>query len=386
MRIVIACVSLLAFGVAVQSGLAAEKKKPSPTATGAIKLVPRSADGQPLTKNSDLLWRKVAADAANKYLWHDAKTDSWWEQATGFATSGKSTFSELEPGTYRVTVRDGHDARGAIGIGEPVVIDAQHQSVTAEVRLAVGATLHLTCVDAKTGRPIPPPYLDLRLAAGEVPPGWQFRSEPVAGEPGEFEFRHLLPGQYRLKATRAARNPIDRKYELSEGEITIQINGTRVINRELKFTNSDLTKEEIERGWPFEVFGRVTDRDGQPIKDVVVIAHSGFGSMFPTGATTSDAEGHYRLHFAEGGLTSASGIGPAIVSVSKPGMSEADLGRQGEFTLAYKQPKPDELAEWLSKKPLLLAHHPDELNFTLAHMGTLSVRIHRENKDDFSGI
>lgn len=385
MRKVSACISLLAIAIAVRTGMAAEKKIASLTATGAIKLVPLSADGQPLTTNSILLWRKVTAEAADKYAWHDEKTDTWWNQVVQPSISEGLTYNELEPGTYRFTVRDGYNDKGALGIGEPVVIDSEHQTASTEVRLAAGATLRVTCADAKTGRPIPPPYLDLRTAEGEAPADWRWLADPVAGRPGEFEFHHLPDGQFRLKASRSAANPIDMQYKLVEGEIAIKIDGAQTITRELKFTSSKLTKEEIDRDWPFVVFGRVTDKDGRPVKDAVIRAHTGIGTMFPTGATTTDSDGRYRLNFAEGGLTAASGIGPAIVSASKPGMAEASLGRQGEFTLAFEEPKSGEVAEWLAKRPLLLAHTPAELDFTLAHVGTLDVHIGGEDKDDLSG-
>lgn len=182
---------MVAFGVAIQSGAAAEKKKASPTATGSIKLLPLGLDGQRLTRNSDLLWRKITSDIADKNTWHDAKTDTWWRQVTGFSTSGDSKFSELDPGIYRVTVRDGHDEKGALGIGEPVVINAQHQTVLSEVRLIPGTTLHVSCTDANLSRrltsiygspkakllrvgdflPIPSPANRVRLNFAIFPPG-----------------------------------------------------------------------------------------------------------------------------------------------------------------------------------------------------------------------
>jgi hypothetical protein len=102
--------------------------------------------------------------------------------------------------------------------------------------------------------------------------------------------------------------------------------------------------------------------------------------MFQSGATTTDSDGRYRLYFAENGGRQA------IVSASKPGMAEVNLGRQGEFAVLYEQPKAGELSDWLAKRPLLLPHKPSELNFTLSHVGTLAVRINREEETDLSGI
>src|SRR5690348_15840016 len=127
-RIFIACVSLVVAGIAVQSATAAkkrpEKKEPSPRATGEIKLEVLGLDGKPPKYDSDLLWQKIEPDTSKKYLWHDLKTNTWWEQVGGHS------FSELDPGMYRVTARHGHDETVAICVIVPIVIFPQHQTVT----------------------------------------------------------------------------------------------------------------------------------------------------------------------------------------------------------------------------------------------------------------
>lgn len=127
--------------VVVASTCVASEKKVELNAAGKIEVSPVRGDGQSLKRNSVLLWQKVVPGGAGKDLWHDRKSDTWWKQVQGFATSGDSTFDELGPGTYRVTVRDGHGQTGAFGIGEPVVVDAKNLRVSTTVRLAPGGTL-----------------------------------------------------------------------------------------------------------------------------------------------------------------------------------------------------------------------------------------------------
>ena len=145
MRVLMLSVGVLAI-VVTSVGVAAEKKTKSRTATGTLEVSPYGLDGQLLKKNSVLLWQKVESVAANKNLWHDTKTDTWWKQVNGCATSGTSTFDELESGTYRVTAREGHDQSGPFGVGEPVVIDATtSKSFDDCAALAAGGTLQLNC-------------------------------------------------------------------------------------------------------------------------------------------------------------------------------------------------------------------------------------------------
>jgi hypothetical protein len=360
------------------------EEAPTKGVAGELKATPLGLDGKPLTKNSVSLWRQVPSNAADKSLWNDRTTGKSWKPINGFATSGPSTFEKLKPGTYRVSVREGHDQADALGVSAPIVIDPAHQRVSAKVQLIAGGNLQLTCVDAENGGAIPPPYIKLQSNDDSFWKDDQFQADAVAGQPGLFEFRNLPAGKYRLHAARSATHPNDVKYELADGDLDVSIEPQQTVSRDLKFRKAKLTPQEVTDGWPFEVYGKVTDKNGNPVADAVVRAHTGEGTMFQTGAAETDSNGRYHLNFALGGMQRGEGASLAIIAASKPGMAERNLNRQGEIAVAYK--RSTEKSDWLEKLPLVLAKEPREINFTLAPAGTLSVRVHREDRDEVDGL
>lgn len=205
----------------------------------------------------------------------------------------------------------------------------------------------------------------------------------MPGKRGHFEFRNLPAGKYRLNASRAARSPEDVKYELVGGAVEINVDQQQSVSRELRFNKSKPTQQEIERDWPYVVYGRVTDTKGQPVADAVVRAHTGYGTMFESGAAVSDGAGRYRLYFRQGGLNGGE-FGQAIVSASKPGMDEVNLNRQGEVVIGIE--RPEKPSGWMAERPFVMAGRPFEMNFTLAPVGKLSVRIRRVKGTDASGL
>jgi hypothetical protein len=154
----------------------------------------------------------------------------------------------------------------------------------------------------------------------------------------------------------------------------------------LKFRASRLTEEEIAQQWPWVVRGRVTDEKDAPLADAVVRAHSGMGSLFQTGATVTDAEGRYTLRFGPGIHIADGGYNTqvALISVSKPGMQEVNLNQQGELTMANKQP--EKSGDQPKDRPLVLPNQPLEIDFKMSLVGSLGIRIHRDDRDDLKDL
>lgn len=99
------------------------------------------------------------------------------------------------------------------------------------------------------------------------------------------------------------------------------------------------------RAWV--AFGRVTDAAGRGMPGVELRAVAGYGTLLPTGQTTTDADGTYRLAFGSGwvrrdksGQVDTSLAPPqfAIISPRKGGYYEKDLHRQGRLRIAGSVP------------------------------------------------
>jgi len=61
-----------------------------------------------------------------------------------------------------------------------------------------------------------------------------------------------------------------------------------------------LPQAEIDKRFPFSVFGRVTDEAGNPMAGVEVRAATGEGTLLGGGRTRTDSDGKYRLYFEPG--------------------------------------------------------------------------------------
>ena len=94
----------------------------------------------------------------------------------------------------------------------------------------------------------------------------------------------------------------------------------------------------------FAVVGRITDGDGKPIEGVEVWASCGWGTLLPTGNTSSGRDGRYRLTFGPGMHLQrdghwAVGTQAATISARREGFFEKNLGRQGDLLMS-DEPSP----------------------------------------------
>lgn len=91
----------------------------------------------------------------------------------------------------------------------------------------------------------------------------------------------------------------------------------------------------------FIVYGTVRGPDGDPMAGVTVRVYCGIGSLFCTGRTASDQDGHYRLAFGPGVLMGrllkpgdlGVGLQAATIFAQKPGYFSRDLGRAGNLAI-----------------------------------------------------
>jgi hypothetical protein len=114
---------------------------------------------------------------------------------------------------------------------------------------------------------------------------------------------------------------------------------------------------------PYTVSGTVTDRQGRPLKDVLLRAHCGSPTLYITGQTTSDEQGRYTLRFRPGvriyneSTKSWRAGGFAHISASKAGYVEKNNNRHSQLTMGNK---PSDKGD-----SVVLPGQPRQLNFVM---------------------
>ena len=129
----------------------------------------------------------------------------------------------------------------------------------------------------------------------------------------------------------------------------------------------------------FTVSGTVKDTSGNPVTGAHIVAHCGWGTLRPTGETTTSADGSYQLHFHPGMLTRSTDgsdvdLQAATISVKKPGWYEINYGRQGNLGMAGKATTEKEALNSKSNtfSGVVVPAEPYRLDFTLAPAAVIS--------------
>lgn len=183
---------------------------------------------------------------------------------------------------------------------------------------------------------------------------------------------HLLAGTHRIEASRRADHPDELEYGLAEGPIELKVTAGSEQAVDLPMKGQPLSSEEIERRWPWVVFGTVTDGEGRPLEGVEISAHCGMGTLMPTGHAVSAADGSYTLRFAPGMhfFSEEEGRVPAnqqaaTIAAHKPGWSEKNLNRHGGLTMANRMPERGENVWNAKPDEILLPRQPRRLDFVM---------------------
>jgi hypothetical protein len=149
-----------------------------------------------------------------------------------------------------------------------------------------------------------------------------------------------------------------------------------------------LSSYEMEQpSYPWVVFGRVTDSQGNGMSNVHISASCGRGSLFPTAATNSDGQGDYRLTLGPGMVWKDSTgrvdvaktientvLQAAIIQASKSGYYEKDLGRQGDLRMAPELPKPGP-QPGIAADRIVLPNQPKRVDFVLLPAASITGRV-----------
>jgi hypothetical protein len=133
--------------------------------------------------------------------------------------------------------------------------------------------------------------------------------------------------------------------------------------------------EELAKEKKFVVVGKVVSADGQtPLEGVEVTASAGNGTLRPTGKTTTDTDGRFRLVFGSGlhGLRGKVVDQVAVVHARKPGWHAWTYGWRAEF---YLSDKPLDKREVPAKSTNLVPGQPSPLAFRMQPAAALQVKL-----------
>jgi len=328
-------------------------------------------DGKPVEKGGVAFWMAVDATADDEEeCWHDPATGKIWRHAGGTSSWYTHKLERLVPGTYRAMAWAWPGHSSAVGLSEPITLDGKQKHTVVTVRLIAGSTLILRVVDAATGKAAPSPdVVIVTCKSGHLPPRWQ--AVPTMRGP-TMTIEHLPPAIYAVTARLPASRPDALEYTLKGGAIAVEITaGQERKEVTLPMLAAKLTETEIAKRWPWIVVGRVNDAQGHPVQGAVVRAHCGTGTLHQTGIAETGKDGRYTLRFSPGIFMfgfmpgeSPVNLQAATISVSKPGMVEKNLHRQGNLAMA-NHPPPPETPRWGPARGLVLPGQPFPLDFVL---------------------
>lgn len=124
---------------------------------------------------------------------------------------------------------------------------------------------------------------------------------------------------------------------------------------------------------PFCVYGQVIDANGSPMPGVTVRASCGWHTLMPTGSTTTDEHGRYKLYFRPGmrfkiADTDQWGVGfqAASIMAEKENFYEINLCKDGNLAMAGSEKQAAEHPYRGNFKGIVYPNQPHELNFKMA--------------------
>jgi hypothetical protein len=269
-------------------------------------------------------------------------------------------------------------------VSDPFSYDGK-TPVAIDVAVIQGnADLTVRVVDMQSREPIPGLALRLRPASG-VPivhghgNGNFFER---TGDGGEVHYGQLKPGEFTVQVLGKLAHVNDFvQYEPVEKPVPVGVERGKT-SIEIAIDPRRLPQTEIDKRFPFAVFGRVTDEAGSPLAGVEVRAATGMGTLLGGGRTRTDSDGKYRLYFEPGQRTQIDkdyapqgvGVQAAHFSANKPCFSLD--AKDGYFFFLMTDQTPRQFEAMLkresgkywgkdSSEEVVFASHPRELNFVL---------------------
>jgi hypothetical protein len=351
-----------------------------------------AVDGKPAKQSSVTFWKETTGDDSTKsrpglmpgepsHVWRDSTTGRIWRPVRHVAASDRATVEKLSPGRYRITASVGHGNPHDIGVSKIVNLDGNVKKMVVTVPIEKGVPLTVHAVDQKTKKPVE--YAAIRLIRSDGLPivSWSSGTWAVRPRDGIHTFTHLRPGEYTLEVTRTPWSFGLPNYVQEGGPLRLRLEPREKRDLTVKLRNQPLDPEEAARRWPWSVTGTVKTVDGRPVEGATVRAACGCGTLLPTGSATSDAQGRYVLRFGPGMRSWNEklkrwecSLQAATISVSKPGMFERNLYRQGGLFMATEMPAKSNT--WgAAPDEIVLPGKPHRLDFMMKPAASLKGRL-----------
>jgi 5-hydroxyisourate hydrolase-like protein (transthyretin family) len=370
--------------------------------TGQLKVTVRDLNGQPTKDIYVTLWREIDAQSGERRYFDFDWTDSagrCWRSGRYWSAGGGSgfpdLFDKLLPGNYRVTamayVKDLNDRTfGRVdptpyGTSQPVVVTGDVPTTEVVIEFKGGAPLTVEVVDKVSGKPIG--NARVRLLGPDGEPIGLILGDEVDAE-GIARFSQLPPGDYEVEALgcyahRYAAGVAD--YLPLPQKLPAKVESGKENSLRIEMASKPLATEEIERRWPYEYFGCVTDVDGKPLTNVSIEVFSGLATCFCVAETKTDTAGKYRVRFAPGaGIASDGWIMAGLVYAKKPGWGEVTNQRPGNLQITAR--KEAIAPEGYDLEKLVAPREPKQVDFVMAPLRKFSGRLVDQADAPIAGI
>ena len=307
------------------------------------------AQGKPVAGAEIFLWYGRKEEIGASSAWRDRAGVNWGTMHT--------SKKEVSPGVFEIEIprQDLYRFSAAAKSGDSVrtsfssSFTSDAKSSERDVTIVLEGDRRIEVTAALQGKPIDAIVLRLYRENGEIvheaDPG---NVNSLTDEEGRWKSPWLAAGKYELeirgrRTWRYVNGVVDFLPETERRVIKVLPGADAQLTIEPK--SSSLSKEEIDRRWPWIVQGRVVDSRGAPVADAEVHVATGMGTLMGGTRTQTDAEGRYFARFSQGVWTAGDGpqLQYAIVSAHQPGFFEKSLNRQGDYVIARKAPSDQEL-------------------------------------------
>ena len=341
-----------------------------------------------------MLWKRTLDPNAHAYSSADLIEDMdgvGWQYVSEMR-SADHTFSDLSAGVYRLTanylgtrtvVSDAFGVTGSPAQADiPFVIpDSQRAACRISARL----------IDKGSNEPLErfqPLFKIYRSGFPRVSSRYDNKYDNTTREEGYA--CELLPGVYQVDVcgawhsigarSRALARPTRFSFEVIK-------DGPNEFTFDLPLHRFAEADEEVATRWPNVVGGIVRTTDGEPVEGSDVHVH---GRPEERAWTTTDADGRFSLRFAPRYYTTANTAADlfkrgqldvranAIVHVELPGFVDANLARQGRFTVVDEAPL-DKDGNPLAPERIAVRGEPfRDINFTMVPAARIYANFFRD--------
>lgn len=343
-----------------------------------------------------MLWKELGAEERadeGGFVWTDTSTKRRWAYYRnwnpGYPAPEPFGFHEVPAGTYRVSATtfkdDSPKSPSPYAVSEPITLAAStFERVELRHQTPAESDLLLEISDRATEKPVPFARVRLRRQTDDFPifRGWgNGLFADTADEKGYAWYGWIPKGSYRVEVLgRPASRFGDLEYESRAEPVSIDFQAGAGWNLYRFYTQArPLSRDEIDRRWPYVIRGVVTDDQGRPLPGVDLHATAGMGTLRRTGSTSSGPDGSYLLRFTQGMMTPADQLGTnaVVIGVDHPGYFARDLALDPHWMIASRALTDTERGQWEATEPdrWIIANEPRTLDLSLVPAAQVVVAL-----------